>query len=81
MSRSLPVIGSRNTGTEELIQDQTNGFLVDSEDVEDIALKINTAYQERKSLDKLGDSAKLFVQNNFSYNKMKKNYLDLVRDE
>ena len=81
MSRSLPVIGSINTGTEELIQDQTNGFLVDSENVEDIALKINSAYKKRKSLDKLGDSAKLFIQNNFSYSEMKKNYLDLVRDE
>ncbi|MBT3475447.1 glycosyltransferase family 4 protein [bacterium] len=81
MSRGTPVIGSRDSGTQELIQEGVNGYLVDSEDIDDIARKIEQAFTNKSKLTSMGDSAKLHVMKNFSFQSMKSNYLKLVRDE
>ncbi|NSW88817.1 glycosyltransferase family 4 protein [bacterium] len=81
MARSVPVIGSKNSGTEELIKDGINGYLVDSEDIDDIAKKISFAYENKDKLSSLGDSAKININENFSLNRMKFDYLDLIKDE
>ena len=81
MSRSTPVIGSRDSGTQELIQDGVNGYLVDSEDIDDIAKKIQQAFLNRGNLPNMGDSAKLHIMKNFSFQNMKSKYLRLVKDE
>ena len=81
MARSTPVIGSKNSGTEELIKDGINGYLVDSENIDDIAKKIVLAYKNKDRLSTMGDSAKINVKENFSFNRMKSDYLNLINDE
>ncbi len=81
MARSVPVIGSRNSGTEELIKDGINGYLVNSEDIDDIAQKISFAYKNKDRLSSLGSSAKINIEENFSFKRMKFDYLDLIKDE
>ena len=81
MSRSTPVIGSKNTGTEELIKPSKNGYLVDSEDVDDIAHIIELTYKNKKNLREMGNSAMLDIKENFSFERMEANYLNLVKDE
>ncbi len=81
MARSIPIIGSENSGTEELIKDGINGYLVNPEDINDIAIKINKVYKDREKLKSMGDSAKIFIEENFSFNKMKSNYLNIIKDE
>jgi len=81
MSRSTPVIGSKNSGTEELIKPSKNGYLVDSEDVDDIAHIIELTYKNKKNLREMGNSAMLHISENFSFESMKANYLNLVKDE
>ena len=81
MARSIPVIGSKNSGTEELILDGINGFLVDPYDTNSIRTKIMEAHQNRDKLDKMGESAKIFIEENFNYQRMRKDYLELITDE
>ena len=81
MARGVPAIGSRNSGTEELIIENKTGFLVNPYDVNDIINKINHAYATRKELDQMGEQAKTFIKDNFNYNKMKDEYLRLIDSE
>ena len=81
MARSTPVLGSRNSGTEELIDDNKNGYLVDSEDIDDIASKIEIAFSNKKQLKDMGNLARININENFSYKKMKSNYLGLFSNE
>ena len=81
MARGVPAIGSRNSGTEELIIENKTGFLVNPYDVNDIINKINHAYATRKELDQMGEQAKTFIKDNFNYNKMKDEYLRLIDNE
>ena len=81
MARSTPVIGSKNSGTEEVIKDNINGYLVDPENIDDIAAKIKTAFSDKKKLKTMGDSAKIHIEENFSFKEMKSNYLRLFCNE
>ena len=81
MARSTPVIGSKNSGTEEVIKDNINGYLVDPENIDDIAAKIKTAFSDKKRLKTMGDSAKIHIEENFSFKEMKSNYLRLFCNE
>ena len=81
MARSVPVIGSKNSGTEELILDGITGFLVDPYNINDVNEKIVRAYAMKDKLDKMGESAKIFVKDNFHYEKMRSEYLKLLANE
>ena len=81
MARSVPVIGSKNSGTEELILDGITGFLVDPYNINDVNEKIVRAYAMKDELDKMGESAKIFVKDNFHYEKMRSEYLKLLANE
>ncbi len=81
MARGVPVIGSIDSGTEELILNNKTGFLVDPYEISDIKNKINHAYNTRKDLYTMGELARGFIKENFNYNRMKEEYLRLIENE
>ena len=81
MARSITLIGSKDSGTEELILDGINGLLVDPYDIDDICKKIKEVHKNRDKLDKMGKSAKIFIEENFNYERMRNDYLELITNE
>jgi len=80
MGRSKGLIGSKGTGTEELIKDKVNGLIVNGENVDDIKDKILYAYNNKKLVKEMGTNALKLVKENFSDEQMKKKYLDLFNE-
>ena len=74
MGRSKPVIGSKNSGTEELIIDGKTGYIVDPENIQDIKEIIISASENRNQLKVMGDNALNFIQKNFSNKKLDNNW-------
>lgn len=54
MACGLPVICSKNTGANEIIQDNKHGFLVDAQDAEALAEKILWCYQNSELRQEMG---------------------------
>ena len=80
MGRSKPVIGSKDSGTEELIIDGKTGYHVDPENIQDIRKIIICALENRKKLKVMGDNALDFIQKNFSNKKMEDEYIRIFNE-
>jgi len=80
MARKKPIIGSRNSGTEELIVENNTGFKVNGEEVDDIKRKILLAYKNRAELKNLGLNAYNMLEKEFSYKNMAKRYMEILNE-
>ena len=80
MARKKPIIGSRNSGTEELILENNTGFKVNGEEVDDIKRKILLAYENRAELKNLGLNAYNMLEKEFSYKNMAKRYMEILNE-
>jgi glycosyltransferase involved in cell wall biosynthesis len=70
MASGLAVIGSDVGGIKSLIQDGSNGLLVKPADINGLAQKILELLQDQRKREALGKAAKLFIQQNFSHERM-----------
>lgn len=61
MSMGLPVICLNGLGNNDLIEDGRNGFIVNSNNPYDFAVKLLQLYQDKKSLSKMSNYAKIFA--------------------
>ncbi len=77
MAMGKPVIASRGGGTDEVVLDNFNGFLVDPKNVNQIKEKINTLYGNRELLHNLGNNAYRWVREQFDIDKKTEEYVDL----
>lgn len=80
MARKKPVIGSRNSGTEELIVESNTGFKVNGEEIDDIKKKILLAYESKVELKNLGLNAYNMLEKEFSYKNMAKRYMEILNE-
>ena len=80
MARKKPVIGSRNSGTEELIVESNTGFKVNGEEIDDIKKKILLAYESKAELKNLGLNAYNMLEKEFSYKNMAKKYMEILNE-
>ncbi|MCA9407003.1 MAG: glycosyltransferase family 4 protein, partial [Candidatus Omnitrophica bacterium] len=80
MACSKAVIGSRVGGIPGLVRDGENGFLVESENVQQLAEKMKVLLSEENLCAKMGQSGKAFVEENFSSQKYVEFFLDMLRD-
>lgn len=67
MASGLPVIATNIPGTDEIVTENYNGFLVPPRDVEALRSRIQVLTDDCKSCKKMGDNARRFVVNNFSW--------------
>ncbi|MDO8488872.1 MAG: glycosyltransferase family 4 protein, partial [Candidatus Omnitrophota bacterium] len=70
MAQGLAVIGSRVGGIKTLIQDAVNGLLVEPADVEGLTAAITRLLDDSNLRRSLGASARKFIIDNFSKEKM-----------
>ncbi|MGD0644461.1 MAG: glycosyltransferase family 4 protein [Candidatus Bathyarchaeia archaeon] len=69
MASSKPVIVSKGCGVSEIIEDNTNGMLVDIAKPEDIARKIEILFNDSSLRKKIGENAYKYVKENLSWEK------------
>ena len=70
MAAGLAVIGSDVGGIKSLIQNGSNGILVEPQDIEGLAAAILELIQNPERAAALGKEAEAFIRENFSYDKM-----------
>jgi len=78
MSCGLPVVGSKSGGIKELIKEGWNGFLFKKGNVEELEKKIRRAYELRENL---GKNARSFVEQNFSWDKIARKFVKMIRSQ
>lgn len=69
MLMGTPVIGSNAGGVPEIISDNNNGLLFESRNYESLSQKIISIYQSEELRIKLSNNAKIFANEEYSYQK------------
>jgi glycosyltransferase involved in cell wall biosynthesis len=69
MAASKPVIVSKQVGTSEIIQDHTNGIVIEWANPEEIAKQVEILMDNPKLRKKLGENAYEYVKNNLSWSR------------
>ncbi|HEY4966013.1 MAG TPA: glycosyltransferase [Puia sp.] len=77
MASGKPVIASRGGGTEEVVIDNYNGYLIDPHSERQLAEKIDELFADKKHLLELGKNARRFVQENFELGRKTAEYIDI----
>ncbi|HEX4886964.1 MAG TPA: glycosyltransferase family 4 protein [Luteibaculaceae bacterium] len=67
MSYGIPVLASDLPANREVIQDQKNGFLFKSEDVNDLRNKLDTILQNTDFCRIIGDNGKTYVEKEYDW--------------
>jgi glycosyltransferase involved in cell wall biosynthesis len=79
MASRKPVIATRGGGTDEIVKDGVNGFLIDPKNASQIIEKIETLERDPALSQTLGKNAYELVYNKFNLEKMTGSYVDLYR--
>jgi glycosyltransferase involved in cell wall biosynthesis len=73
------VIATPNEGADEVIEDNTNGLLIERSDAKIISEKIKQLINNSSDIKKLGNAAKIKIENNFTWKKSILQYLRILR--
>jgi glycosyltransferase involved in cell wall biosynthesis len=77
MASGKPVIATRGGGTDEIVMDGVNGFLINPKDDEQIVEKIELLRKDAEFSKNLGKNAYKLVNEKFNIGKMTSSYIDL----
>lgn len=77
MALGKPVIASRGGGTDELVSENQNGFLIDSGNVSQLTDRILILIENNDLAEKLGNNGKKMVSEKFDIGIMKDQYITL----
>lgn len=80
MAMGKPVLGSRGGGTDEVIKDHYNGYLIDPGNEEQLMGKIESLYNNRPLLGTLGNYAQKYARANFELGEKTTEYIELYRN-
>lgn len=72
-----PVIATDNGGTKEIIENNSNGFLIECGDAEKLAEKIEFLYKNKETLTKFAEAGKKTIKEKFSLENLVSNYSNL----
>ncbi len=75
----LPVVAARLEGLKDAIQDGENGFLVEPNDVNGFAKKIEYLLNDNEFRRSFGEKAREYTQKNFAWNKIVRKYLEEIK--
>jgi len=70
MALGKPVIANDAGGTKEIVKDNWNGFLIQNESPEEIAIKLNHLLDDPELMKKMGENSKERILQDFSLEKM-----------
>ena len=79
MACGLPVLASRVPGNEDLVQNETNGLLFDLKSRDSCVTVMQTVLKNPDLSKKMGKSARVFVENHFSWKRAALSYIALCR--
>jgi len=74
------VIVSRVQGVSEVIEKGNCGYLFEPDDARDLASKIITSYNEKSKLPELGMNGRIFVEKNYSWEKIAKRVETVLKE-
>ncbi len=77
-STGLPIISTRVSGTDELIRDGQNGFLVDR-NLKSITKKIKILKDDRDLCEIMGRSMRKYIEDNFTWEKRIKEWMEFLK--
>ena len=79
MASGTPVVAFATGGLTEIITEET-GWMVKSRDVEQLAFKIEEAFENKRILYKMGHACRLRVETNYDVQIMQKRYHQLYEE-
>ncbi len=80
MAMGKPVLASRGGGTDEVVKDNYNGFLIDSGNEEQLTGKIEFLFNHRPLLASMGEQARKYAMKNFELAEKTAEYIQLYRN-
>ena len=80
MALSKPVIATRGGGTNEVVFDNKNGFLIDAYAPDQLMDKIKLLLADQELVSKLGQTGRRMVEENFSLDKMTSSFIKVYSD-
>jgi len=81
MAMSRPILCAVDGECRQIIEDSDSGIFVEPENVEQIAKCITDLYNKKDLLKKMGESGRLFVEQNADRNKIANEYLNILKDK
>ena len=75
-----PVIATNVGGIPELMKDKESGFLVEKGNAEDIIEKVKIFLDDKEKAKQMGVAGRKFVEENFNWNKIAKEFLDILKE-
>ncbi|MCH6201427.1 glycosyltransferase [Aquiflexum sp. LQ15W] len=79
MALGKPVIANDAGGTKEIVKDEWNGYLIQDESPDEIALKIHNLLGQPETLKKMGENSKERILQDFSLKKMGTEFENIYR--
>jgi glycosyltransferase involved in cell wall biosynthesis len=80
MAMGKPVLASRGGGTDEIVKDSYNGYLIDPGNDSQLMEKIENLYNNRVLLITLGQQARKYARANFGLEEKTAEYIELYRN-
>jgi glycosyltransferase involved in cell wall biosynthesis len=80
MAMGKPVLASRGGGTNEVVLDNYNGFLIDPGDEHQLMEKIDLLFNDRYLLANLGENARKYARDNFELGVKTAEYIKIYRN-
>lgn len=80
MRQGKPCIGGNHGGTPEVIDDRSDGFLVEHGDVDGLTRCLLELVENPALRSEMGERARLKVQNKFSFSRMRSNWYSLLAE-
>ena len=74
-----PVVATNVGGIPEMMQDKKTGFLVNVGDSQDLIDKLSVLISDKITADKMGKEGRKFVEETFAWDKIARNFLDVMR--
>ncbi len=75
-----PVVATNVGGIPELMKDNETGFLVKKGNADELIKKLTFLINNKEKRKIMGDAGKKFVENNFSWNKIAKEFINIVKN-
>ncbi|HLG40178.1 MAG TPA: glycosyltransferase family 4 protein [Chitinophagaceae bacterium] len=79
MASAKPVIATKGGGTDEIVLDGENGYLVEPKNIDQLSEKIEALKQNPELAKKMGKNAYEWVNKEFNIEKMTEAFIDLYR--
>lgn len=74
-----PVVATNVGGIPEMMQDKKTGFLVNVGDSQDLIDKLSVLISDKTTADKMGKEGHKFVEETFAWDKIARNFLEVMR--